>query len=88
VLYIEELLGPQTVNTMPPKTLEAFKDHGVAEVRLPQGIDEALSQLEQVKALGISYTDLTETLQTKGVASFAASFDDFRSYAVERKSVK
>ena len=76
VLYVEELLGPNTVNTLPPATLEAFKDHGVAEVRLTQGIDEARATLDQLQMLGIDYHDLTEILQTDGVNAFAKSFKD------------
>ena len=76
VLYIEELLGPNTVNTMPPATLKAFKEHGVAEVRLTQDIDNASEQLKQLDDFGIDYLDLTEILQTDGVNAFAKSFKD------------
>ncbi len=75
VLYVEELIGPHTVNTMPPKTILAFKDHGVAEARLTQNVEQALSTMQQVEALGISYADLTATLQTQGVNAFAKAFE-------------
>ncbi len=75
VLYVEELIGPHTVNTMPPKTILAFKDHGVAEARLTQNVEQALSQMKAVEALGISYTELTSTLQTQGVNAFAKAFE-------------
>lgn len=76
VLYVEELLGPDTINTLPPVTLEAFKDHGLAKVRLTEGIDEAVAMLDQLEDLGIDYQDLTEILQTDGVNAFAKSFKD------------
>ncbi len=76
VLYVEELLGPDTINTLPPVTLEAFKDHGLAKVRLTKGIDEAVAMLDQLEDLGIDYQDLTEILQTDGVNAFAKSFKD------------
>lgn len=76
VLYVEELLGPDTINTLPPVTLEAFKDHGLAKVRLTEGIDEAMAMLDQLEDLGIDYQDLTEILQTDGVNAFAKSFKD------------
>lgn len=76
VLYVEELLGPDTINTLPPVTLEAFKDHGLAKVRLTEGIDEAMLMLDQLEDLGIDYQDLTEILQTDGVNAFAKSFKD------------
>ena len=75
VLYVEELIGPDTVNTMPPATINAFKDHGRANVCLTRDVDEALNVLSQVKALGVDYTALTERLQSDGVDAFKASFD-------------
>jgi len=75
VLYIEELIGPNTVNTMPPATLAAFKDHGVAEARLLQNVDEALAVMKQVGALGMDYVALTEKLQADGVDAFSQAFD-------------
>ncbi len=74
VLYVEELIGPDTVNTMPPSTIGAFKDHGVAEARLVQQVDEALAVMDDVAKLGINYVELTETLQVQGVEAFAKAF--------------
>ncbi|MFQ5578284.1 MAG: transaldolase [Anaerolineae bacterium] len=74
ILYVEELIGPYTVNTMPPVTIQAFKDHGRAEVRLTQDVDRALELMERVAALGVDYVELTATLQQNGVAAFANSF--------------
>ncbi len=75
VLYVEELIGADTVNTMPPKTIVAFKDHGVAEPRLTQNVDAALAEMDAIAALGIDYIELTETLQAQGVAAFAKAFE-------------
>ena len=74
VIYVEELLGPDTVNTLPPATLEAFKDHGIAEVRLTENMEQAVEQIEQLQTLGIDYQDLTQILQTDGVNAFSKSF--------------
>jgi transaldolase len=77
VLYVEELIGPDTVNTMPVETVEAFQDHG--EVRgdtLEEGVDEARALLEKLEEIGISYEDVTDTLEREGVEKFADSFKD------------
>jgi len=88
VLYVEELLGPDTVNTLPPATLEAFKDHGIAEVRLTAGVDEAIAALDQLSPLGLDYNDLTQILQTDGVNAFAKSFKDLiRTLETKREAV-
>jgi transaldolase len=76
VLYVEELIGPDTVNTMPLETIEAFQDHG--EVRgdtLLEGIDEARDLLVQLEKVGVSYDDVVETIEAEGVRKFADSFD-------------
>ncbi len=86
VLYVEELIGPNTVNTMPPATMAAFKDHGRAAIRLTKDVDNALEVMEQVEALGINYTELTETLQAEGVAAFANSFDSLLKNLEARSS--
>lgn len=75
VLYIEELIGPDTVNTVPPKTLEAFKDHGVAESRLTGGLAQAHKDISALTGLGISLSDITDTLEADGIKSFEEAFD-------------
>jgi len=77
VLYVEELIGPDTVNTMPPETIEAFQDHG--EVRgdtVLDGVDEAHQLLEQLAAVGIDYDDVVLTLEKEGVQKFSDSFTE------------
>src|SRR5262249_31276030 len=76
VMYIEELIGPDTVNTMPPETLEAFADHG--EVRgdtVCEGVGKAKRLLEKLRTVGIDYDDVVETLGGGGVRKFPASSD-------------
>ena len=75
VLYVEELIGPDTVNTLPPKTLDAFRDHGTVEPRLFKGLDKAHRQLSGLKELGISLEQITDTLEADGIASFSEAFD-------------
>ena len=73
VLYVEELIGPDTVNTMPEPTLLAFQDHGTVAPTLERGLDEAHRLLEQLKAVGVDYDDVVETLEAEGVEKFARS---------------
>ncbi|MCZ6766488.1 MAG: transaldolase [bacterium] len=84
VLYVDELIGPHTVNTLPPNTLEAFRDHGKVAATLATGVDEAKSQMVALKGLGIDFGALAEKLQVDGVASFAKSFEDLLS-SLEKK---
>jgi transaldolase len=74
VLYVEELIGPDTVDTMPEETIQAFQDHGRVAPTLEQGIDEARRVVEDLAAAGIDYDDVTETLEREGVEKFADSF--------------
>jgi transaldolase len=75
VLYVEELIGPQTVNTMPRETIEDFQDHGRVEPTLEQGVDEAKRTLEQLGEAGVDYDDVVATLEREGVEKFATSFE-------------
>jgi transaldolase len=84
VLYVEELIGPDTVNTMPPETLEAFRDHGEARNAVDENMDAARHALRQLRALGIDLAKVTAKLQVDGVASFARSYDDLMS-ALDQK---
>ena len=75
VLYVEQLIGPDTVNTMPPATLDAFRDHGETARTVdadPAGAERVLADLE---ALGISMREVTDKLLAEGIASFQKSFD-------------
>jgi transaldolase len=77
VLYVEELIGPHTVNTMPEETIEAFQDHG--EVRgdtVLEGADEAHELFDRLAAVGIDYDDVVATLEKEGVEKFSDSFTE------------
>ena len=73
-LYVDELIGPETVNTMPEETIRAFQDHGTVAPTLEEGIDEAEAVFEQIAAAGVDYDDVSETLEREGVDKFADSF--------------
>jgi transaldolase len=74
VLYVEELIGPETVNTMPEETIEAFQDHGVVALTLERDIDEAHRVFEEIAQAGVDYDDVVVTLEQEGVQKFADSF--------------
>ena len=77
VMYVEELIGPQTVDTMPLETVAAFQDHG--EVRgdtVAEGVKKARKLFDKLAEAGVDYDDVTETLELEGVQKFADSFDE------------
>ena len=77
MIYVEELIGPETVNTMPLETVRAFQDHG--EVRagsLTEEVDEAKLLLADLAAAGVDYDDVVATLEEEGVQKFADSFGE------------
>jgi transaldolase len=76
VIYIEELIGPNTVNTMPPETIEHFQDHGRVEPTLERGVDDAKRTLERFAEAGIDYDDVVAVLEREGVEKFADSFKE------------
>ena len=76
VLYVEELIGPNTVNTMPQETIEAFQDHGRVAETLTKGIDEARKLFDDLAKVGVDYDDVTDTLEREGVQKFADSFEE------------
>jgi transaldolase len=75
-LYVEELIGADTVNTMPEETIRDFQDHGKPAPRLEQGVEQAKRVLERLAAVGVDYDDVTGTLEREGVDKFSASFDE------------
>ncbi|HEX7079550.1 MAG TPA: transaldolase [Gammaproteobacteria bacterium] len=74
VMYVEELIGPETVNTLPEKTIRAFQDHGRVRATLEEGVDEAKALFDEVAKVGVDYDDVTATLEREGVDAFADSF--------------
>jgi transaldolase len=75
-LYVEELIGPDTVNTMPEETIMAYQDHGEPQPRLQDGAQEAHELLAELERVGVDYDDVTETLEREGVEKFSASFEE------------
>lgn len=75
-LYVDELLGPDTVNTMPEETIEAYQDHGHPEPRLERGLEQARSLFTELERAGIDYADVTDTLEREGVEKFSSAFDE------------
>ena len=76
VMYVEELIGPDTVNTMPPQTITAFLDHGVVKRTVDVDVDKAQQAIDTLEQHGIVMRDVTDKLLADGVASFQKSFDD------------
>ncbi|MFY7950383.1 MAG: transaldolase [Gemmatimonas sp.] len=74
VIYVEELIGPDTVNTLPPATLEAFRDHGEVRASVTESVAEAERSLAALEAHGVSLQSVTDTLLAEGLASFEQSF--------------
>ena len=86
VLYVETLIGPHTVNTMPLKTIEAFLDHGTVERTVDKSYDEAERVVERLEEAGISLHEITTTLEDEGIDSFIASYDELLAGVEEKKA--
>jgi transaldolase / glucose-6-phosphate isomerase len=84
--YVEALIGKDTVDTMPPATVEAFRDHGTVSETLNQGYDEARVTLEQVRRAGIDLERAMQELQTEGVAGFVKSFENLAAALTKKHS--
>lgn len=74
-MYIDTLIGPDTVNTVPPETLESFKDHGTAALTVTQDLEEAFSVMDMLAEVGIDIDHITRRLQDDGVDAFVTSFE-------------
>src|SRR5437667_7416750 len=75
-MYVEELAGPETVDTMPEETIQAFQDHGVVAETLTKGVDAARALFQDLRQAGIDYDDVVLTLEEEGVKKFADSFEE------------
>jgi len=84
-IYIDNLIGPETVNTVPPATLESFKDHGVASMTLTRDLDAAQTAISQLEAAGISMAVVTQELEDEGVKAFADAFAQLLATIDERR---
>jgi transaldolase len=87
LLYVDTLIGPDTVNTMPEQTIEAFEDHGTLARTVDDGIHVAEGAFESLDRIGIDMEDVARVLEEEGVASFSKSFDELIS-ALERKGAE
>jgi transaldolase len=85
VLYAEELIGPDTVDTMPLETIENFKDHGRVALTVENNIPQAKAELEMLESVGISYKAVTQQLLDEGVQKFADSFHQLFEGIEEKK---
>jgi transaldolase len=75
-LYVEELIGPATISTMPEETIRAFQDHGRVGARLESDLDEADDLFNELDAAGVDYDDVVATLEREGIEKFVASVDE------------
>ncbi len=85
ILYVQEMIGPDTVNTMPPATFDAFRDHGQPRETLTEGIDEAKQVMQDLADVGISIDNITDKLTDDGVRLFEEAFDKLLA-AVEKST--
>jgi transaldolase/glucose-6-phosphate isomerase len=83
-MYVEELIGRQTVNTLPPATLEAFREHGIARESLTEKTEEARAILDSIERQGISLAAVTDKLLEDGVAQFSEAFAKLHGAIDER----
>ncbi len=85
VYYVEALVGPDTVDTMPPATITAYKDHGRPEACIDKDLDDAYRAIEQLEEFGIKMDRVTQKLEDDGVAAFAKSFDSLLAVVEARR---
>jgi len=85
-LYVDELIGPDTVNTLPPKTLAAYNDHGVLDPRLLRGVDEARALFRRLPELGVPVDALIGQLEEEGVTAFAKSIESLLATLEEKRA--
>jgi len=86
VLYAEELIGADTVDTMPPATVTAFRDHGRVRPSLEEDVAGSQRVLQQLAEVGISLQDATQQLEDEGVASFTRDFEKLLQALAEKRS--
>jgi transaldolase len=84
-LYVEELIGPETISTMPEETIRAFQDHGRVELTLESGLEEAQHLFNQLYATGVNYDDVVATLEREGIEKFVASFSELLRDIVDKR---
>jgi len=88
IMYVEELIGPDTVDTMPEETILAYQDHGDPQERLAGGVEDARRVLAELERAGIDYDDVTETLEREGVEKFSGAFEELmQALGAKQKSL-
>ncbi len=86
ILYIEELIGNHTINTIPPATIEAYKDHGKPQERITQSVDAARAQMRKLAELKIDFSEVTKKLTEDGVILFSNSFKELMQEIENKKN--
>jgi transaldolase len=84
-LYVEELIGPETITTMPEETIRAFQDHGRVELRLESELEEARYFFNELHAAGVDYGEVVATLEREGIEKFVASFEELQARITEKR---
>ncbi len=84
-LYVEELIGPETISTMPEETIRAFQDHGRVALRLESDLEEAQFLFNKLYAAGVDYDDVVTTLEREGIEKFVASFDQLLNDVADKR---
>ncbi len=84
--YVEALIGPDTINTLPLKTLEAYRDHGNPAPRLEENLDEAYRNLDRLAELGIDIDKVTQQLEDEGIEKFNKPYDSLMSNLEKKRS--
>lgn len=84
-LYVEELIGPETISTMPEETIRAFQDHGRVKLRLESDLDEARYLFNQLYAVNVDYDDVVATLEREGIEKFVASFNQLLKRIADKR---
>ena len=84
-LYVEELIGPETISTMPEDTIRAFQDHGRIDLTLESGLEEAQHLLNHLYAAGVNYDDVVATLEREGIEKFVASFSELLNVIADKR---
>lgn len=85
VMYVEELIGPDTVNTVPPQTLTAFLDHGQVRPSLEENLEQARAQIDALEKLGVSMKEVTHQLEVEGIKAFSDAFSALLNTIAERR---
>ena len=85
-LYVDNLIGSNTVNTMPPATIDAFKDHGTLAQTLTEGVEDAAGQLDALAQAGVDLDQVTDQLQIDGVNAFAKSFESLMESIADKRA--